>query len=149
MRLMLLLLLVLPLKAQQPPPPTDLEAVRAEPHADKRYWKALEFGSAQIDAARKSYQEGPIENFQPALNNVLGAVQLSDDTLRGTGKNPSKSPKHFKRAELKIREMIRRLQGLEELVSVDDRMVVNKIRTKIQNIHDELLLDIMGRRNKD
>jgi hypothetical protein len=146
MKLLLLMLLALNIDAQQPAAPADLEAVRAEPRLDRRYWKALEYGSAQIDAARKSYQEGPIEGFQPALDNVLKSVSLCDDTLRATGKNPSKSPRHFKRAELKIREMIRRLQGLEELVSVDDRAAVNKIRTRIQSIHDELLLDIMGRK---
>jgi hypothetical protein len=149
MRLALLLMMSFSALAEQPAPPADLEAVRAEPRADRRYWKALEYGSSRIDAARKSYQEGPIEGFQPALAQTLQSVQLCDDTLRGTGKNPSKSPKHFKRAELRIREMIRRLQGLEELVSVDDRAAVTKVRARIQSIHDELLLDIMGRKNRD
>jgi len=146
MRVLLYLLIALSAGAEQPAPPADIEAVRAEPRLDRRYWKALEFGAAQIDLARKSYQEGPIEKFQPALDSILQAVQLCDDTLRGTGKNPSKSPKHFKRAELKMREMIRRVQGLEELVAIDDRAAVNKVRTRIQTIHDELLLDIMGRK---
>jgi hypothetical protein len=146
MRLMLFLLFALPVEAQQPPPPADIEAVKAEPRPDRRYAKALEYGSAQIDVARKSYQEGPLEKFQPALDNVLLAVQLCNDTLRGTGKNPSKSPRDFKRAELKMREMIRRLQGVEELVAVDDRAAVTKVRARIQTIHDELLLDIMGRK---
>lgn len=118
----------------------------AEPRADKRYEKALDFASEQITVARKDYRDGRIEQFRQCVENVGEAVKVCDQTLRGTGKNPSKSPKHFKRAEMRMREIIRRLTGLEGDVSVEDRGVIAKVKTSVQEIHDNLLFDIMGRR---
>jgi hypothetical protein len=144
MKCSLLLLAGFALWAQQPP--LDLDAVRAEPRADKRYEKALDFASEQITEARKQYQDGKFEQFRNCVGDVIVAVKLCDQTLRGTGKNPSKSPKHFKRAEMRMREILRRLTGLEQDVSVEDRNVVTKAKSSVQEIHDNLLFDIMGRR---
>jgi len=139
-----LLLLGFSLCAQQPP--LDLDAVRAEPRPDKRYEKALDFASEQITGARKQYQDGKFEQFRQCMRDVAEAVKLCDQALRGTGKNPSKSPKNFKRAEMRMREILRRLTGLEQDVSVEDRGVVAKAKSSVQEIHDNLLFDIMGRR---
>src|SRR5262249_3374769 len=146
MRLVPAAFLIAIMWAQQPA--SELDAVRAEPMPEKRYWKALEYASSQMDLARKSYGKGDVETYHAALDQVTKAVQLCDETLRATGKNPSKSPKHFKRAELKMREIVRRLQSLEDEVSVDDRAAATKARTRVNEIHDELLFDIMGRRKK-
>ncbi|MBI4904639.1 MAG: hypothetical protein HY820_13440 [Acidobacteria bacterium] len=127
-------------------PPADLATIRANPQPDARYWAALEFANSLIDVLRKQYQEGKIEEMQKSLSDLQEAVQLCDDTLRATGKNPSKSPKHFKKAELKEREILRRLRTLEDEVSVEERSIVTKVRTKVAELHDELLYDIMGRR---
>ncbi|MBI3207887.1 MAG: hypothetical protein HYZ37_03180 [Candidatus Solibacter usitatus] len=124
----------------------DLASVRAEPNLEKRYWMALEFSALRVTSARKDYEEGRIKDFTSGLGLAAEAVALCDASLRSTGKNPSKSPRHFKRAELKMREILRRLRTLEDEVSIDERGIVAKIRMRIQEIHDELLLDIMGRR---
>lgn len=124
----------------------DLASIRGNPMPESRYWAALEFAAARIDAARRQYQEGRIEEMQKSLGELQEAVQICDDTLRGTGRNPSKSPKHFKRAELKEREILRRLRTLEDEVGVEERSIVTKVRTKVSELHDELLYDIMGRR---
>ncbi len=144
MKVLTLLLAVFALWGGQPP--AGLDAVRTEPRADKRYEKALDFASEQITVARKDYRDGRIEQFRQCVENVGEAVKVCDQTLRGTGKNPSKSPKHFKRAEMRMREIIRRLTGLEGDVSVEDRGVIAKVKTSVQEIHDNLLFDIMGRR---
>jgi hypothetical protein len=125
---------------------SPFDSVRTEPNPEKRYWKALEFGSSQIVEARKLYSEGKPAEFTQALDLVTQAVQLCDETLRGTGKNPAKYPKHFKKAELKIREIMRRLTSFEEEVSIDDRPTVANAKKQVQKLHEELLFDIMGRR---
>lgn len=141
-----LLLLVAGIVIGGVPPPADLNAVRAEHDPEKRYWLALEFGNEQITQARHAYSEGKPELVQAALQKVEESVQICDEALRGTGKDPSKKSKHFKKAELKIREILRRLKGLEEEVDVEQRDVVTATKQKVQALHDELLLDIVGRR---
>jgi hypothetical protein len=47
---------------------------------------------------------------------------------------------------MKIRDLLRRLRSLEEQVSIDDREPINKARAQVREIHDNLVLDIVGRR---
>jgi hypothetical protein len=124
----------------------DLAAVKAEPNLEKRSDKALENASAQIDAARKAWQESDAKMFRAAVAEVRESAELSYDSLRATGKNPSKRPKYFKRAELKMRELMRRLDGLKQEVDFDNREPVETVKLRIQELHEELLLDIMGRK---
>ncbi len=143
MKLMLLLALLTGAVWAQP---SDLAAIAAEKDPEKRYVQALDFAASRIGSARKHYQHGEIEAFRAALSTMKEAVELSDATLRGTGQNPSKKPKHFKRAELKIRDMLKRLRNFAQDVSVIDRDVVTTTHARLNVIHEELLLDIMGRR---
>lgn len=123
-----------------------LAAVRAEANPEKRYSLALEFGDKQIKRAREQYDNGRLEGFRTALQLVDKSVRLCDDSLRSTGKDPARSPKHFKRAEKKLREMLRKLSGLENAVSVNDRSDVEKVRMAVQELQEEMLIDIVGRR---
>lgn len=123
-----------------------MEAIRKEPDVVKRYTAALNFASAQIDAARKHISANDHAAFTADLQAFSEAVQFTDDTLRATGRNPSRSPKHFKKAEQRMNEFRRRLTSLENEVGVDDRQPVNDARKKLGELHDSLLQDIMGRR---
>ncbi len=73
-------------------------------------------------------------------------MELCDATLRATGKDPRKSPKHFKRAELKIRELLRRLESLRHEVGVEDRPPVEQVAKRMGELHEELVADIVGRK---
>lgn len=126
--------------------PADLDSIRKERDLTRRYQLALDYANEMINKARRHYGEGMRPAFVAAIEQVEEAVALCDATLRMTGKNPSKNPRHFKRAELKIRELLRRLGGLEQEVAFDDREVVGRAKAHIGKIHDELLLDIMGSR---
>jgi hypothetical protein len=124
----------------------DLSAAKAEPNLEKRSDKALENASLALDAARKAWQDGTGEAFTAALAELKESVELSYHSLRQTGKNPSKQPKYFKRAELKMRELMRRMEGLKQDVDYTNRDPVEKVNLRIQELHEELLLDIMGRK---
>jgi hypothetical protein len=60
-------------------------------------------------------------------------------------KNP-RNNKYFKKAELRTRELIRRLDGLAHLVSVDERDAVGKVREHVAEVHDNLLKGIMSKK---
>ncbi|MBL8219226.1 MAG: hypothetical protein JNL62_08345 [Bryobacterales bacterium] len=135
--------LLAPAQTQLPGP---LAAISAEREPEKRYWKALEFATAAVNTARQKYEAGDLEEFRSSLILVEKSVQLSDKTLRSSGKDPAKNPKHFKRAEQRIRDIVKKLAGLEDSVAVEDRSAVRPIRENLQKLQEEMVMDIVGRR---
>lgn len=145
--LCLMFSIVLLASGQAPAQPADpLAVISAEREPEKRYWKALEFAIATVNTARQKYEAGNLDEFRSSLILVEKSVQLSDKTLRSTGKDPAKNPKHFKRAEQRIREIVKKLAGLEDTVAVDDRATVRPIRENLQKLQEEMVMDIVGRR---
>ncbi len=134
----LLLALSLPLLA-------DLAAAKAEPNLEKRAKLALDNANAALKAAQDAYQKtGDVQQTDASLNEVSESVQFAFDSLKQTGKNPSKSPKHFKNAEIVTRELLRQLTDFREQMSALDRDGIDKARLAIQSVHDELLAGIMS-----
>ena len=123
----------------------DLASVRNEPNLERRSDLALDCANQSIDAARDSYGSGDSAKMQAALQEAGEAVDLSYQSLSDTGKNP-RNNRYFKRAELRTRELMRRLDGLAQTVSVDDREPVNKLREHIAEVHDNLLKGIMSKK---
>ncbi len=126
-------------------PAADLSAVQSEPNLEKRSHKALD----NAEEAFKSAQTEYLEKNDPAaantaLNELAKSVDLCYQALKDTGKNPSKSPKHFKYAEIKTRELLRKLTDFREQMSVLDRDEIDKVRASVQKVHDDLLAGIMG-----
>jgi hypothetical protein len=127
-------------------PSADIESLKSEPNLEKRSEKALLNANAAITAAREAYSAGDSRKARMALEETASSVELSYDALSGTGKHPRQSPKHFKHAELSVREMLRRLKDLENDVGVDDRPVLVETEDRLQRVHDELLDGIMSKK---
>ncbi len=126
----------------------DLASVKAERKPEKRAEKALDNAQEAFKHARNAYmQKGDMNQTAASLDELMQSVQLAYDSLMETGKNPSKSPKHFKKAEIRTRELLRRLADFRDQMSALDRDGIDKIRASIQKIHDELLAGIMGKKD--
>ncbi len=123
-----------------------LDTIRNNADQERRYRAALDYSGEQLTASRKAYEENRHADFTAALDEVAAGARLCDETLRATGRNRVRNATHFKRAELKLRELMRRLAQFEKEVSVDDRGPVHKVKETVQALHDQLLLDITGRR---
>jgi hypothetical protein len=123
----------------------DLTAVKNEPNLEHRSELALDYAHASIDTARESYNAGDAVKMQSALAEAGEAVDVAYQALSDTGKNP-RNNKYFKRAELRTRELTRRLDGLSQTVGVDDRDPVTKLRDHIAEVHDNLLKGIMSKK---
>lgn len=121
----------------------DLSSVKSEPKLEKRSELALQYASSALDTAKAAYRDGQFEQTQAALGEVQSAVSLSYESLLATGKNPRKSSKPFKDAEKATRELLRRLAGLRDAMSVVDHPVVDPIVAEVTNVHDRLLTGIM------
>lgn len=135
------LLAVVPLRA-------DLAAVRAEPNLERRAGKALDNADRALKTAQETYRNGYAQQSEAAFEELRESVVLANDSLKQTGKNPSRSPKHFKRAEIRTRELLRRLNDFRPQMSLEDRGPLEKAEATIQKIHEELLAGIMGGKKK-
>lgn len=132
----------------QPAPPAagDLARVQAEPNLEKRAHMALDNAVEALKQAREAYAQGNDAAATARLDEVQRSVELAASALQQTGKNPSRSPKHFKEAELKTRELLRKLDNFRDQMSVADRAVVERVAEAVQKIHDAWLDGIMGKK---
>jgi hypothetical protein len=124
----------------------DLNGVRGEQNLERRSELALDYAAAAMDNARDANAAGEVEKVKAALAEVGDAVELAYQSLTDSGKDAHRNTKYFKRAELKTRELMRRLEGLAQLMDVDDRPAAEKIRDRVVEVHDDLLQGIFGKK---
>jgi hypothetical protein len=127
-------------------PADDLARLQSEPNLEKRAHAALNNAEEALKQARDAYKNGDTAAAESRLEEVGQSVELADSTLKQTGKNPSRSPKHFKYAELRTRDLLRKLDGFRDDMSVADRPVLDQVIAAVQKIHDALLEGIMGKK---
>lgn len=122
-----------------------LGTIKSEPKPERRAERALDNADAALKSATDAYLvKGDLKQTNAALDELSESVELAYTSLTETHKNPSRNPKHFKRAEIRTRELLRRLTDFREQMSVDDREAVDKARSAVQKVHEDLLEGIMG-----
>ncbi|HEY1758809.1 MAG TPA: hypothetical protein VGG72_25780 [Bryobacteraceae bacterium] len=126
----------------------DLTTIQTEPNLEKRSERALDNANLALDAARDDYNSGNFDKSQNELQEVCDSVDLAYQSLSDTGKDPRKDPRFFKRAELRTRELLRRLEGVGQGMSQIDRGTLDKVRARISEVHDNLLNGIMTKKKK-
>src|SRR6202162_2061284 len=107
---------------------TDLGTIKQEPNLERRSDLAMQYANSALDTAREAYTAGNIDKTETAIEEVESSVDLAYDSLGQTGKDPRRSPKFFKRAEMSTRQLLRRLDGMMESMSVADRALIEKGR---------------------
>jgi hypothetical protein len=108
---------------------------------EKQADQAIDQAARLAKELKASYDSG---DWKKTLEGIAASAESGRGLLKDSGKSGRKSPKYYKRAELKTREILRRLETFSADVSVDDREPVEKIRARVQKVHDELLSEIMG-----
>src|ERR1700722_2701651 len=124
----------------------DLAAIKLEPNLERRSERALDNASAAMDVARDASSAGESEKVKAAVEELRDSVDLAYQSLVDSGKSARRSPKFFKRAELKTRELMRRLEGLAQAVDAEDRVFVVSVRDQVSQVHDNLIQDIMQKK---
>lgn len=127
---------------------TELDAARAEANLEKRSKLALDNAASALRSAREAYQAGDTATVTAKTDEIGESVDLAYNSLTETGKNPRKSPKWFKHAEMETRELTRRLEDFAQQMSYNDRAILDKIRARVEQVHDELLTGLMEGRKK-
>ena len=123
----------------------DLASVKSEANLERRSEVALDYAHQQVDTVRDAFNAGESAKAQAAIDECAQAVDVAYQALSDTGKNPRNS-KYFKKAELRTRELMRRLDGLAQTLSVDDRDPVTRLRDHVAEVHDNLLKGIMSKK---
>jgi hypothetical protein len=128
--------------------PADLKAALAEHDLGKRSKLALENAGSALKAAREAYQKGDNPALGAAALEIEESVALSWDSLESTGKNPRKSPRWFKQAEIETRNLLKKLESLQNDLGFEDRPVLDKAKARLQKVHDDLLTGLMEGKGK-
>jgi len=123
----------------------DIGAVKAEPDLEKRSEVALANADRQMDAARKAYDAGDQQAMLAAIGELSESAEVSYDALQHAHTEPHKS-KYYKRAELQLKALIRRVTGFRDEVSFESRAPVEAALKKVSDIHDDIIADIMRRK---
>jgi hypothetical protein len=123
----------------------SIAEIKAEPHVEKRAHLALANADIALTTAETKYQAGDRPGASAAIDEMKESVEIAEAALEGTHKNPRRSPKHFKFAETKSRDLLRRIDGFEKDMDLDDRKMIEPVRMRIQEVHDSWLLGILGK----
>jgi hypothetical protein len=122
-----------------------MAAVKSEPDLERRSELALANADKAIDAAKQAYTAGDDKAEQEALVEVRDSVDVSYDALEHSNKAPRRS-KYYKNAELKLRALLRRLNGLRDQVGFESRDAVDAVIKRVEIVHDDLLSAIMSKK---
>jgi hypothetical protein len=126
----------------------DLARVKAEPNLEKRSKLALDYAEQALKDARGAYGNGDSAKATVLIAQVREAVELAENSLKETGKNPRRSPKYFKKAEIETRALLKRVEAFQDEMNVADRPTLDPLRAKVQQVHDDLLMGIMEGKHK-
>ena len=126
----------------------DLSQVRAEPNLEKRATLALDYAERALKDSRRVYADGDAQQSEGLLDQVADAVELAETSLKDTHKDPIKSPRHFKNAEIKTRGLLRTIEAFTRDMNAADRSMTDKTRERVQEVHDRLLQNIMTGKKK-
>jgi hypothetical protein len=123
----------------------DLASVKTEPDLNRRSELALVNADQKLDEARQAYMAGNDHAEEAAIQEVEESVTLCYATLGQTHGEPRKS-KYYKHAELRVSALMRRLTGFRDEVGFEFRPKIEAVLTKLSDIHDQLISDIMSRK---
>ena len=126
----------------------DLKRAQAENNLEKRSQLAMDNAVSQYQVARKAYDQGENERAAAAIAEIMESVNLAYTSLTKTGKDPRKSSKWFKKAEMETRDLVRKLDSFQQVMGFTDRPMLDQVKARVQQVHDDLLLGIMEGKHK-
>ena len=128
--------------------PADLKIALNEKDLGRRSKLALDNAAVALKEAREAYQKGDDKLLALAALEIEDSVSLAWDSLESTGKNPRKSPRWFKPAEIETRNLLKKLDSLQQDIGFEDRPVLDKAKARLQKVHDDLLKGVMEGKGK-
>lgn len=126
----------------------DLKQAQAEPNLEKRSKLAMDNAETAFHAMKGAYEKGDNSQTAAAAAEIQESVELAYTSLTQTGKDPRRSPKWFKRAEIQMRDLLRQLDAFQHDMSFGDRSMLDAVKVSVQQAHDNLLMGLMEGKHK-
>ena len=115
-----------------------LAELKLEHDPGRRAEMALSFADESFDSAKTNYQKGDVHLGDVALDNMTSALNFCVESVAAANKT-----KFYKKAELKVAMLQRRLSGLMEDLSVTERGWAEQTSRRVEEIHAKLLDGVM------
>jgi hypothetical protein len=112
--------------------------VNLERDPGKRSELALTYAKDFFERARDAYGKGDIHTGDGELEQMTQALDLCVDSLE-----TAKKSRFYKKAELQVANLQRRLGDLIESLNVGERGWAEQTRRKVEAIHEKLLSGAM------
>jgi hypothetical protein len=116
-----------------------IEELRTERDPARRSDKALILADQAFDDARGSYGKGDIHKGDAQLDEMTVALRECVGSLEAV----HHASGHYKKAELRVAVLQRRLKGLLDDLDAEDRGWAEFTERKLDEIHDQLLAGVM------
>jgi len=124
----------------------DINSVMNEPNLERRSERALENADEAVGHAKKAYSAQDMAGYQKALKEVLDSIELCYKSLQESGKKARRSPKYFKKADMRLHDLSKRLDNLEKEVMIEDRGTVTSLKHRVDELNEQVVLDIMTKK---
>ena len=115
-----------------------LAELQSERDPLKRSEMAMSFAGESFDNARTSYVKGDIHAGDAELENMTYALNSCVDSLAVMNK-----ARFYKKAELKVAYLQRRLKSLMDELAVQERGWAEYTTRKVEDIHEKMLAGAM------
>ena len=117
-----------------------LAELKTERNPSKRSEMALTFADQLFDNAKDSYGKGEISKGDADLESMTKVLNACLESLVTANKSKS-----YKKAELKVAHLQRRLSDLVNDMNISERGWAEYTSRKLDEIHDKLLNGVMRR----
>lgn len=115
-----------------------LQDLKAERDPAKRSELALTYADTAFISAREFYNKGEVHKGDAQLEDMTNALNECVSSLETAHK-----AKFYKKAELRVSELQRRMKGLLEDLDLQQRGWAEYTNRKLDEIHDKLLDGVM------
>lgn len=115
-----------------------ISELKAEPNPVRRAQKALTLADDAFESAHQYYSSGNVQKGDELLDNMTAALRECVQSLGSAHK-----PVMYKRAELNVATLQRRMQGLLDDIDAQQRGWAEYTNRKLEEIHEALLDGVM------
>lgn len=116
----------------------ELKATEHDPA--RRSEKAIELADSAFDNARDFYNKGEFHKGDAQLDDMTKALNFCVESLQQAHK-----AKYYKKAELRVALLQRRMESLLEDIDVQQRGWAEQTGRTLDQIHDKLLTGVMNK----
>jgi hypothetical protein len=119
-------------------PPPSSDRLAAEHNPSKRSTLALSLAASALADASNCYKSGNIHEGDAELDEMIQDLRECVRSLRAAHKSGN-----YKKAELKVASLQRRLHDLVSDLSIENRGWAEQTERTLEEIHDQILTGVM------